>query len=123
MAPVTRALVAPLALLAGAVVGAAATFVHGRWLGLVLALVATLATVLALPPGWWSRLPFVLGWMGVVLYFANPRAEGDYLVAADASGYVLLASGMAVVALGLVTVRGSPRPRVADDGGTVADLS
>ncbi len=126
-----RVPLAVLSLAAGAVVGAASAFVHGLPVGLALALVAALASAVALPPGWWARLPFALGWLGAVFYFATPRPEGDYLVASDTAGYLLLASGMVIAAFGLVTVRpvagrpgrGGPRPGVADDAGTAADLS
>ena len=126
-----RVPLAVLLLVVGAVVGTASAFVHGLPVGLPVALVAALASVLALPPGWWARLPFALGWLGAVLYFSTPRPEGDYLVAGDTDGYLLLASGMAIAAFGLITVR-SPgsrtqrpgqHPAVADDAGTGADLS
>uniref|UniRef100_UPI002B268A7B DUF6113 family protein n=1 Tax=Nocardioides sp. TaxID=35761 RepID=UPI002B268A7B len=100
-----RVPLAVLSLAAGAVVGTASVLVHGGTLGLTVALVAALASVLALPPGWWARLPFALGWLGSVLYFSNPRPEGDYLVASDTGGYLLLASGMAIAAFGVITVR------------------
>ena len=120
--------VAVLSLAGGMVVGAASTVVHGLGAGLVLGMLATLASVLALPPGWWARLPFAAGWLGVALYFSNPRPEGDYLVAGDGSGYALLGTGMAIVAFGIVTVRPprpAPRERVAaaDDAGSVSDPS
>ncbi|WP_300403488.1 hypothetical protein [Nocardioides sp.] len=126
----------PLALVllvGGALVGTAATLVHGLGVGMALTLVATLTAVLALPPGWWSRLPFSLGWLLVVFYFSNPRPEGDYLVAGDTEGYVLLGLGMVTVFFSIVTLR-PPAPRAGDDGrrevsdttgdvGTVADPS
>lgn len=119
-----RVPVAVLALAAGVVVGAASTFVHGLRLGLVLALVAALAGVLALPPGWWSRLPFALGWLAVVFYFAQPRPEGDYLVASDTSGYLLLACGMVIVAFAIITVRPErARPAPAEDAGQGPEVS
>jgi|GEM_PF-1809273 len=104
-------------LVGGAAVGTAATLVHGLGVGMALTLVATLATVLALPPGWWSRLPFSLGWLLVVFYFSNPRPEGDYLVAGDTEGYVLLALGMVTVFFSIVTLR-PPARRARDDGRT-----
>ena len=119
--------VALLLLVVGVVVGAAATLVHGLQLGLVLALVATVATVLALPPGWWARLPFAAGWLAVVLYLANPRPEGDYLVAADTRGYLLLGTGMVALAFSIVTVRPTTRrarrARPVVDTGAGADRS
>lgn len=117
----------PLALLAlagGVVVGTASTLVHGLTVGLVLALVATVAAVWALPPGWWSRLPFAAGWLLVVFYFSNPRPEGDYLVASNTEGYTLLGSGMAFLAFSIITLRPpAARPRAVEDVGTTADPS
>ncbi len=123
--PVTlRMALAPGSLVAGAVVGTAATVVHGRSLGLELALVATFAAVLALPPGWWSRLPFAAGWLGIVFYFSHPRPEGDYLVASNTDGYVLLATGMVVVAFSIITLRPtSPQRPAAHDAGAEVDPS
>lgn len=122
--------VAMASLALGVVVGTAATLVHGLRVGLVLALVASIAAVLALPPGWWSRLPFALGWLGVVLYLSNPRPEGDYLVASDLDGYLLLGSGLVLVAFSIITVRPlrprrSPPASAGDVGnvGAVADPS
>ena len=117
----------PLALLllvVGVVVGTASAVVHGTGLGITLALVATLAGLVALPPGWWSRLPYAAGWLAVVLYVSRPRPEGDYLVAADTRGYLLLGTGMVAVAVAVVTLR--PRSNTAPgavDSGSVGDLS
>lgn len=94
----------------GVLVGALSTVVHGLGIGLALSLVATLASLLALPPGWWARLPFAGGWLGVVFYFSNPRPEGDYLVASDAFGYTLLGTGMAIVAFAIITLRAPRAP-------------
>lgn len=126
----------PLALVllvGGGLVGTAATLVHGLGVGMVLTLVATLSALLALPPGWWSRLPFSIGWLLVVVYFSNPRPEGDYLVAGDTEGYVLLGLGMVAVLVSIVTLRPpsrrgrddhrSGRPAAPGDVGTVADPS
>lgn len=91
----------------GAVTGVAAVAVHQRWWALCLAAAAVLATVLALPAGWSTRLPFALG-MAVVLGLAmTPRAEGDYLVPANARGYVLLAVGALAFLIAVATL---PRP-------------
>lgn len=115
-----RVPLAVLSLIGGVVVGVASAVVHGLLPGLVLALVAAVAVTLALPPGWWARLPFVLGWTGVVLYLATPRPEGDYLVAGDTGGYLLLATGTVLVIVGIVTVRvrprGTARPHPPVDG-------
>lgn len=102
-----RALAAVLLLAAGAVTGVAAVAVHQRWWGLVLVVGALLATVLALPAGWWSRLPFAVGFVAVLGLAMTPRAEGDYLVPGNARGYVLLAVGFLTFLIAVATL---PRP-------------
>ena len=69
--------------------------------------VATVATLVWLPPGWWSRLPFALGWAGLVGSVVSPRPEGDYAIRQDLPGYVLI--GVAVLVLGFA-VATLPRP-------------
>jgi len=101
-----RVAVAVLLLLVGGGVGLMAVAAHGRTEGLLLAVLATVAAVYALPGGrWFTRLPFGAGWMLVVFYASRPRPEGDYLVAADARGYVLLGAGVVVLMYSLLTVR------------------
>jgi hypothetical protein len=102
-----RALTAVLLLGAGAVTGLAAVAVHQRWWGLVLAVGAVVATVLALPRGWWSRLPFALGFVAVLGLAMTPRAEGDYLVPGNVRGYLLLAVGLLAFLIAVATL---PRP-------------
>lgn len=103
-----RGVLAVLALLAGAAVSVCTVALHGYTWGLVLGTVTTAAALVALPPGWWARLPFALGWVGVLWLATTRRPEGDYLVASDAHGYTLLVVGMLVLAggcLGLVRRR------------------
>ncbi|WP_232679754.1 hypothetical protein [Nocardioides sp. R-C-SC26] len=90
---------------AGLVVGAASVVLHGIVLGLVLGVVTTTASVVALPAGWHTRLTFALAWMGTVFIASRPRPEGDYLVGADTSGYLLLVVGFAIVLYASLTVR------------------
>lgn len=94
-------------LVAGAVTGLASVAVHGLWWGLVLAVAATLLVLLWLPAGWWSRLAFALGWVGLVGWLVNPRPEGDYAISGDLAGLTLLGLGVVVVVVGLGTL---PRP-------------
>ena len=54
---------------------------------------AVAAAVVALPRGWWTRLPFALGFVAVLGLAMVPRGEGDYLVPGNARGYLLLAVG------------------------------
>lgn len=97
-----------LALL-GAAASIAAILLHTRWWGLVLGLAAAAASLVALPGAWWARLAFALGWVGALAAFAGQRPEGDYLVAADRSGYLLLAAGLAVLVAGVVGLRPARR--------------
>jgi hypothetical protein len=109
-----RFLLATVLLLVGAVTGLAAVALHERWWGLLLALVATAATLTALPPGWWSRLAFALGWTGLVGWLVNPRPEGDYAISQDGPGYTLLGVALVVLLVGLATLpRPAARPRRA----------
>lgn len=101
-----RGLVALGCLLLGAVVGLAAVLLHGYGWGLGLGIAATAATLAALPGGWWARLAFALGWTGLLGVATVQRPEGDYLIAADASGYLLLATGAVVLGSGFVGLRG-----------------
>lgn len=97
-----RALVALACLLLGAGVGLATVLLHGYGWGLGLGIAATAATLVALPGGWWRRLAFALGWTAVLGVATVQRPEGDYLVSSDASGYLLLATGVVVLAAGFV---------------------
>jgi hypothetical protein len=107
-----RLAMAPLLVALGAVNGLAAVAVHARLWGLVWGLAATVAVLVALPRGWWSRLAFALGWAALVGYAATTRPEGDYVIAADGSGYALLVVAPVLVVAALVTL---PPPRRVRD--------
>ncbi len=93
-----------VALLAvGAAAGLATVLLHQRGWGLALGLAAAAATTLALPRGWWSRVAFMLGWMGAVVWAMVPRSEGDYLIPANASGYAVLVGSFVVLLVALAT--------------------
>jgi len=99
-----RWLLAPVALVAGAVTGLASVAVHQAawgWWGLAVA--APLAAALALPAGW-LRCAFVVGWVVVLGRGAVPRPEGDYLVSGSPAGYALLGSGLGLVCLAAATL-------------------
>ena len=49
------------------------SLLHQRGWGLALGLAAAAATTLALPRGWWSRVAFMLGWMGAVVWAMVPH--------------------------------------------------
>ena len=97
-------------LIAGVVVGGASVVVHDTWVGFVLATSATASCSWALPGGWVARLPFGVGWVAVLAYVLHPRPEGDYLVAADLRGYLLMGFGLALLLFSIVTVRPIRRP-------------
>ncbi|WP_137292412.1 hypothetical protein [Nocardioides dongxiaopingii] len=79
--------------------------VHGRPVGLTLAVVASASAAWALPGGWSTRFAFVAGWVAVLGVALVPRSGGGYLVGANAEGYVLLGLGLGLLLLGIVTVR------------------
>ncbi|SDD46249.1 DUF6113 family protein [Nocardioides lianchengensis] len=106
-------------LLVGAATGLASVALHQLWWGLVLGVLAPAAALVALPPGWTSRLPFALGWIAMVGYLTVPRPEGDFVIGNGLAGYVLLAAAMAFLVAGLVTLprrgapeRADPEPRM-----------
>ena len=96
-------------LVAGIATGIAVVALHELWWGLALGVGATALTTFALPPGWWTRLAFVLGWVLVVAWLTVPRSEGDYLLSQDVQGYAVLAVGVVllIVALGTLPPRRS----------------
>lgn len=120
MAHLRRAPLAVLCLLGGAAVSTCAVLLHGYAWGLVLGVVTTFALLVALPPGWWSRLAFAIGWVVVLWRATTERPEGDYLVSSDASGYLLLLAGMVVLVGGFVGLVRRDRPDgdpAGDSGG------
>ena len=111
-----RLLALPL-LVAGVLTGWAAVLLHARWWGLALGLAACAATLVALPPRWWGRLAFAVGWVVAVALGAAGRPEGDFLVAADAAGWTLLVSTLVVLVGSLVTIgRRRPAPTAGQGG-------
>lgn len=108
----SRLLALPVLLL-GATTAYAAVLLHSRWWGLALGLATCACLLVALPGRWWGRSAFALGWVVVVGRASIPRGEGDYLVAADVTGYTLLVATLVVVTGSLVTLgRPSQRHRV-----------
>ena len=102
-------------LVLGLATGVASVALHSLWWGLLLSVLATATTMFALPAGWWSRLPFALGWVGVVGWLTVPRPEGDYAIAADANGYALLAGALIVLVAGVATLPRRVPPGSAPD--------
>ncbi|GAA1547020.1 hypothetical protein GCM10009788_56460 [Nocardioides humi] len=108
---VLRALSALGSLVLGAGVGLATVGLHRYGWGLGLGAAATAATLVALPGGWWARLPFALGWVALLGVASVQRPEGDYVVAGDVSGYLLLAVGAVVLGAGCVGLLRRPGAR------------
>lgn len=96
-----------MTLLAGVAAGVATVAVYQWWWGLLLAMAATLLTLLGAPAGWATRLPFAVGFAGAVLLVAVPRGEGDYLVSSTGAGYAVLGLALVVVMIAVATL---PRP-------------
>jgi len=104
-----------LVLALGGVVGVAAVVLHDWWWGLALAAAGTLALGWALRPGWSTRLPYAVGWVVPLGFAMVPRPEGDYLVAGDLKGYLLIAVGMVLIVLTTATLPlGRRTPPVPD---------
>ena len=95
------------ALTGGALTGVAGVAVHQRWWGLLLVVATVVAVTLALRPGWSTRLPFALAFVGVLGVAMTPRGEGDYLIPGNVRGYTLLALGFVLVLTAVATL---PRP-------------
>jgi hypothetical protein len=108
-----RAPVALGCLALGAAVGLGTVVLHRYAWGMGLGIAATVATLVALPGGWWRRLPFALGWTAILGVATVQRPEGDYVIASDASGYLLLATGAVVLGSGFVGLLG--RRTTAED--------
>lgn len=87
----------------------ASVLLHGHAWGLGLAWAAGAAALWALPRTWWGRPVFAFGWLVVLLVVLFPRPEGDFLIADDLSGYLLLASGVVFTVVAVLGVR--PRRR------------
>lgn len=103
--------------LLGSAAAAAAVLLHQLGWGLLLAAGAVLVTVLALPPGWATRLPFAAAFLVVVLRLGGSGPGGDLLVPPGVNGYLLVALGAVLVLLALVTLpaRGPSGDRPPND--------
>ena len=98
------------AALVGVVASVAVVLEAGRWWGLLLGIAAVVATTFAWPPGWSTRLPFGAAYIVALVILMQPRPEGDFLIAADAHGYLVF--GLALVVL-TATISTLPRPRAS----------
>lgn len=100
-------------LLLGLVVGVAAIAVHPWWWGLLLAVSASTATLLALPRGA-SRVAYAAAWAVVVALAAAPRPTGGYAVAGNLEGYLMILWAVLMIVVATVTVA-RVAPRVEGD--------
>ncbi|MCH1868052.1 hypothetical protein [Nocardioides sp. CFH 31398] len=92
-------------LLAGAATGIAAVALHTRGWGFALVVVASLATLLALPAGWSTRVAFALGWEVPVLRAGLATGPGgDVVVSGDLAGYALLVLALVVALAAMLTL-------------------
>jgi hypothetical protein len=108
---------AAVLLVVGAATGLAAVVLHEIWWGFLLTVAATLAVLVAIGPGWLTRLPFALGWVAVVVWMTPRRDEGDYLVSSDIPGYALLGFSWLVLMFSLLTVRRARRGTAVEPAG------
>lgn len=121
-----RALLLVPAAVAGAAAGLIGSFVHplsvlGAPLGLLLALglTASVSVTGGLLLGRPAAGAAGVGWVATVLLLASPRAEGDLVVPATASGYLWLLGGTLLV-VGCVALpysRRTARPSGAPGSG------
>jgi hypothetical protein len=104
---------AVMAALIGAATAVAAIAVHRSGPGwLALAVAASLGVAWALRSTGTPRLgaAYCMGWVGVLGVGLAGRPEGDYVLAGDTAGYVIMATGFALVVLGITSLgRGDVR--------------
>ena len=112
MRTLVRVVTALALLVVGAVTALATVAVHELTWGLPLAVAATAAALVALPPGWWTRLAFTLGWTGFVGWVVDPRPEGDYAISSDWRGWTVVGLALLLLVIGIATLP-RPRPRTA----------
>jgi hypothetical protein len=104
---------AVMATLIGAATAIAALAVHRSgpaWL--VLAVAASVAVAWGLRSTGTPRLgaAYCVGWLVVLGFALAGRPEGDYVLAGDTAGYVMMATGFALVVLGITSLgRGGTR--------------
>lgn len=118
MRAVRRSCAALALLLGGGAVGLAAVALHGLWWGLLLAALASIAVVGALPPRWWTLPPYAVGWWVPLMIAWQGRREGDYALENSAHGYalILLATVVLVASVFITTLRAPARGSAPRDG-------
>jgi len=98
-----------LCLVLGGAAGIATLAAHRTLPGAALALGATVLVMRAL--SWWlpwAATAFGAGWLACLLVALGGRPEGDYVISADAWGWVLLGSGFVVLVTALAWGRPPP---------------
>lgn len=107
------------ALLLGLAAGVAAVALHRTLPGLVLGAGAAMVTLWAIRQ-WMptAAAAFAAGWLLPLLAALSGRGEGDYAVAADTRGYLLIAAGVVVLVTGLLCAVLPLRRRDSSSGGT-----
>lgn len=103
-------------LLAGGATAVAAVAVHTLWWGLPLVVIGLVTALLAVGPGWLTRLPLALGFVAATGVAVLPRAEGDVVVTGSAPGWLLLLVALLTLLVALATL---PRPGAAEESGRV----
>lgn len=96
-----------VAALIGMATGVAAIALHRSGPGwLTLAVAASLGVAWALRSGGTPRLgaSYCVGWLVVLGFALAGRREGDYVVAGDTAGHVMMATGFALVVLGITSL-------------------
>lgn len=109
---VLRLLLALALLLVGGAAGLAGVVLHQYWWGLLLTVAAAPITTYALPPRGATRIPFVVGFVAIVLAGTAARPEGDYLVGTTFNGYALLILAVVLFVGGVVSVVPRRKPPI-----------
>lgn len=97
----------------GLVTAVAAVVLHDLGWTVVLAAVATVSSVCALPAGVRGRVPYALGWMVVLTLAVSPTDAGSYLLGSTTSGYAVMGLGMVALSVGIATFPLNRRRRLA----------
>lgn len=101
-----RLLALLLALVTGVAVGVATLAVHRSATGVIIAMATTLVVMWAVH--WWvagGAPAFAAGWLTALLVAVAGRGEGDYVVSADARGWLLMGFGVVVLVTGFAWAR------------------
>lgn len=107
-----RLLALLVALLTGLAVGVAGLALHRGLTGALIAMTTTLVVMWAIH--WWAAggaPAFAAGWLTALLLAVAGRGEGDYVVSADARGWLLMGFGVVVLVTGVAWARVPARRR------------